>query len=221
MGSVVRKRKGRNDKTRRGRRGHGRGHRNTQGSRSSIPVNDLGVVGAIIGASAFGQMSSESDGNDNNNNDNNADMISMSGGRNNHTKGFKSKSLDVSVLILTFMEMLNTIKIFHWSTLSYPSHKATDDLHTKLSEFTDAFIEQYIGGIGGGKIPVFHGRDVGNKSIPFCECKSLDMFKSKLGEYKTFLISLTDKLNDVTELLNIRDEMIGAIDQTVYLLRLK
>ena len=114
--------------------------------------------------------------------------------------------------------MLNTIKIFHWSTLSYPSHKATDELHSKMSKLVDSFIEQYIGGVGGGRIPVFHGR--GGHNIPFCECKSLEHFRTKLAEYKTFLNSLTVSLDGVSELLNIRDEMLGEIDQALYLLRL-
>jgi hypothetical protein len=175
-------------------------------------AKELGMMGAVLGFSAL-QTNSEN-GDDSAAAEGAGAQEFMAGGRN-------SKSLDASVLILTFMEMLNTIKIFHWSTLSYPSHKATDELHSKMSELVDSFIEQYIGGVGGGKIPVFHVHGKGGHNIPFCECKSLEHFRTKLAEYKTFLVSLTERLDGVSELLNIRDEMLGEIDQAVYLLRLK
>lgn len=196
---------------------------------SSSHKNELGILGSILG---FGALHSESEsannGEPNRQSAGSTDNIFMGGGDqtnvSNRTSSALSsknqrKSLDVSILILTFMEMLNTIKIFHWSTLSYPSHIATDNLHTKMSELIDSFIEQYIGGVGGGKTPVFRGSR--NHSIPFCECKSLEHLRRKLSEYKTFLNSLSERLNGVTELLNIRDEMISTIDQAVYLLRLK
>ena len=173
-------------------------------------AKELGMMGAVLGFSAL-QTNSE----------NGDDSVSAAGAQEFMAGGRNSKSLDASVLILTFMEMLNTIKIFHWSTLSYPSHKATDELHSKMSELVDSFIEQYIGGVGGGKIPVFHVHGKGGHNIPFCECKSLEHFRTKLAEYKTFLVSLTERLDGVSELLNIRDEMLGEIDQAVYLLRLK
>jgi len=187
---------------------------------------ELGVLGAMLGANAL--YNSQSTENENEGSDR---IHSIVGGGDdsivyteniNDTKTMssrrvsKTKSIDASLLILQFLEMLNTIKIFHWSTLSYPSHKATDDLHSKMSELVDSFIEQYIGSVGAGKTPVFKSRN-----IPFCCCKSIDVFRNKLTEYKTFLISLSDRLANVTELLNIRDEMLGAIDQTIYLLRLK
>lgn len=181
-------------------------------------AKELGMMGAVLGFSALQTNSgTEHEGAAGAGAGAGAQEF-MAGGRGG-SKGRNGKSLDASVLILTFMEMLNTIKIFHWSTLSYPSHKATDELHSKMSELVDSFIEQYIGGVGGGKTPVFHDR--GGHNIPFCECKSLEHFRTKLAEYKTFLVSLTVPLDGVSELLNIRDEMLGEIDQAVYLLRLK
>jgi hypothetical protein len=182
-------------------------------------AKELGMMGAVLGFSALQTNSgSEHEGTAGAGAGAHEFMAGGRGGRGSQG-GRGGKSLDSSVFILTFMEMLNTIKIFHWYTLSYPSHKATDDLHSKMSELVDSFIEQYIGGVGGGKTPSFHVK--GGHNIPFCECKSLEHFRTKLAEYKTFLVSLTERLDGVTELLNIRDEMIGEIDQAVYLLRLK
>jgi hypothetical protein len=136
---------------------------------------------------------------------------------------------DIADHILCFLELLNTIKIYHWSTLSYPTHKATDELHTKLSELVDSFIEIYIGhcarggrGAGAGAgVPVFKFKSEKDASIEFCECKSPDAFCKVLDDNIVHLEGLTDKLHGYTDLVNIRDEMVGALAQALYLLRLK
>jgi hypothetical protein len=138
---------------------------------------------------------------------------------------------DIADHILCFLELLNTIKIYHWSTLSYPTHKATDELHEKLSTLVDSFIEIYIGhcsrgrgagaGAGAGAgVPVFRFRTAKDASISFCECKSLDAFCKVLDDNIVHLEGLTERLNGYTDLVNIRDEMVGALAQALYLLRL-
>jgi hypothetical protein len=39
------------------------------------------------------------------------------------------------------MTILDQIKLYHWQTLSYPRHKATDELHEELSSLVDKFVE--------------------------------------------------------------------------------
>ena len=93
-----------------------------------------------------------------------------------------------------------------------------------MSELVDSFIEIYIGHLsrrGGGAgagIPVF--KRGAASEISFCECKSLDIFCKKLDGYITFMEGLTKRLDGYTDLVNIRDEMVGAVAQTLYLLRL-
>ena len=50
-----------------------------------------------------------------------------------------------SRMIKMFFEILHTIKLYHWKTKSYSQHKATDELHEKLSEQTDRFVEVLMG----------------------------------------------------------------------------
>ncbi len=147
---------------------------------------------------------------------------------------------DIAKHILSFLELLNTIKIYHWSTLSFATHKATDELHEKLSELVDSFIEIYIGhcsrrgsagagadagadagaGAGAGGVPIFRFKARQLPSIPFCDCKSLAAFCKVLDDNIVHLESLTKSLNGYTDLVNIRDEMVGALAQALYLLRL-
>ena len=47
-----------------------------------------------------------------------------------------------------FLEMLLMVKLFHWKTHSYATHKATDELHGKLNEHTDSFIVVLLGKTG-------------------------------------------------------------------------
>ena len=42
---------------------------------------------------------------------------------------------------VVFLEMLLMVKLFHWKTTSYATHKATDELYDKLNENIDSFIE--------------------------------------------------------------------------------
>lgn len=171
----------------------------------------LGLAGSLVGVAALSQGSELVQQHHHDNHSGQGDEISspmMFGG-----KRHGGQVHDSDEYIVRFLEMLNTIKIYHWSTLSYPTHKATDKLHENMSGLVDSFIEKYIAITG---TPVFHGR--GN--IPFCECKTTEDYRKKLQDYKKFMVSLTKILNGATELLNIRDEMIGEIDQAFYLLRL-
>lgn len=175
----------------------------------------LGLAGSIVGVSALSQGSELNQ----NNNEDQSQMLFGGGGRG---RGRGGAGNDSAEYILRFLEMLNTIKIYHWSTLSYPTHKATDELHSKLSELVDSFIEIYIGhvsrrGGAGAGVPVFKR---GATAVSFCECKSLDVFRKKLDSYVIYMESLTEKLNGYTDLVNIRDEMAGAVAQALYLLRL-
>lgn len=178
----------------------------------------LGLAGSIVGVSALSQGSELIDQEHNNEVPSQQMFIGEQGGG-------KGRGSDSAEYILRFLEMLNTIKIYHWSSLSYPTHKATDELHSKMSELVDSFIEIYIGHLsrrGGGAgagIPVF--KRGAASEISFCECKSLEIFCKKLDGYITFMEGLTKRLDGYTDLVNIRDEMVGAVAQTLYLLRLK
>ena len=199
------------------RRMRSRSRSRSRGRSSKLSLTNseygLGLAGSIVGVSALSQGSELNQ----NNNEDPSQMLFGGGAR-----GRGGAGNDSAEYILRFLEMLNTIKIYHWSTLSYPTHKATDELHSKLSELIDSFIEIYIGhvsrrGGAGAGVPVFKR---GATAVSFCECKSLDVFRKKLDSYVIFMESLTERLNGYTDLVNIRDEMAGAVAQALYLLRL-
>ena len=182
-------------------------------------ATEFGLMGSLVGSSTLTQGVELNSGSFQEQQD-----LFMGGGKGRILGGCAN---DIADHILCFLELLNTIKIYHWFTLSYPTHKATDELHVKLSELVDSFIEIYIGHCArGGRgasagVPVFRFKSEKDASIEFCECKSPDAFCKVLDDNIVHLEGLTDKLHGYTDLVNIRDEMVGALAQALYLLRLK
>ena len=48
-------------------------------------------------------------------------------------------------MTVKFMEILMMIKLYHWKTHSYATHKATDELYSKINENIDKFMEVLLG----------------------------------------------------------------------------
>jgi DNA-binding ferritin-like protein len=58
-----------------------------------------------------------------------------------------------------FLEMLLMVKLFHWKTTSYATHKATDELYTKLNANIDSFIEILLGK-SGSRIDLMSSKNI-------------------------------------------------------------
>jgi DNA-binding ferritin-like protein len=118
-------------------------------------------------------------------------------------------------IVAEFLTLLQTVKLYHWKTKSFAVHKATDELYSKLNESIDSFVEILLGKFGNRvemkKI----------KTIPVLDCSSLDEFKEKIEEYKSYLVDLDENpvmlMMSNTDLFNIRDEMLGELNQFLYL----
>jgi DNA-binding ferritin-like protein len=122
-------------------------------------------------------------------------------------------------ITMTFLEMLIMIKLYHWKTHSYPTHKATDKLYDKLNENMDHFIEVLLGKSG-------QRTDLTKqKSIPLIDLSSPEALKKEIYSFKGYLVSLNHnkamKQMSNTDLLNIRDEILGDLNQFLYLLTFK
>jgi DNA-binding ferritin-like protein len=122
-------------------------------------------------------------------------------------------------ITMTFLEMLLMIKLYHWKTYSYATHKATDELYGKLNENMDHFIEVLLGK-SGERIDL-----IKQKSIPLIDLTSVEDLKKEIYSFKGYLASLNNnkamKQMTNTDLLNIRDEILGDLNQFLYLLSFK
>lgn len=122
-------------------------------------------------------------------------------------------------ITVVFFEMLLTVKLFHWNTYSHSVHKATDELYGELNSHMDEFIEVLLGK-SGTRI------DFGNqKTIQLNNLKNLDQLVSKVNNFKSYLVGLSNHkgLSTMTnsDLLNIRDEILADMNKFLYLLTQK
>lgn len=121
-----------------------------------------------------------------------------------------------SAIVENFIEMLNTIKLYHWNTHSYAQHKATDELHEKLSGHVDKFVEILLGKDESRINELTAKSNLNN-------CKHTGTFKEQIYHYREYFIQM-DKCLDPsrdTDLLNVRDEILGDLNQFLYLMTLK
>lgn len=122
-------------------------------------------------------------------------------------------------ITVVFLEMLLMVKLFHWKTTSYATHKATDDLYTKLNANIDGFIEILLGK-SGSRIDL-----MSNKHIRLVDLTSQESLKREIEAFKGYLVSLDNnaamKRMSNTDLYNIRDTILGDMNQFLYLLTFK
>ena len=112
-------------------------------------------------------------------------------------------------IVVTMTEMLHTIKLYHWRTHSYSEHKATDNLHEALSEQVDSFVEKLLGS-KHTRATLTHLRMNSYNTLPG--------LKRRIEYYKQYLKRMPASLG--TDLLNIRDELLGSLNQFSYMLSL-
>jgi len=119
-------------------------------------------------------------------------------------------------LVIEFLQILNMTKLYHWKTESYATHKATDELYSKLNDNIDKFIETLLGK-HGDRINL-----AAIKSISLTVVTSNNEFKREMEKFKQYLLDLNNhsemKKMTNSDLYNIRDEILGDINQFLYLL---
>lgn len=122
-------------------------------------------------------------------------------------------------ITVVFLEMLMMVKLFHWKTHSYATHKATDQLYDSLNDNMDKFIEVLLGKTGS-RIDLMN-----NKTISLIDLNSQESLKSKIMSLKSYLVGLDNNkaLSTMSnsDLFNIRDEILGDLNKFLYLLTFK
>ena len=119
-------------------------------------------------------------------------------------------------IVIKFLEILNTVKLYHWKTYMYATHKATDEFHEKLAGNIDTFVETLLGR---------HGDRINLtkvKSISLKDFTSVKNFKKEITDFSKFLIGLNKtplfKDPSSSDLITIRDEILKDVNQFLYLL---
>lgn len=129
-----------------------------------------------------------------------------------------------SEIVQNFFKVITHLKIFHWQTRFFSSHKSADALVEELMDSMDEFMEIYQG-MTGKRI----------KLVPSCSLSFSNMTNKKivkiLNEFSQYMQRLESIVCDnksskikgnecpqTLALLNQRDEIVGKIQQTLYLL---
>jgi len=118
-------------------------------------------------------------------------------------------------LTLKLIQIQTQFKFLHWQTFGDAKHKAYGEIYDSLTGNIDKFVEIMMGKQGRVEFdPEF--------SIMFQDIKNLSV-QNFLDGITEFLVGMTDQLDNRydTDLLNIRDEMLGDINQLKYRLTLK
>lgn len=122
-------------------------------------------------------------------------------------------------ITVKFLETIIMIKLYHWKTFSYSTHKATDELYQSLNDHMDTFVEVLLGKSGE------RTNLMNKKSISLIDLNSPNNFKERMISFKKYLISLNHnnaiKMMVNSDLLNIRDEILGDVNKLLYLLTFK
>ncbi len=114
-----------------------------------------------------------------------------------------------------FFTMKEQIKIYHWQTMTYARHKATDDVLKELDENIDMFVEVYMGKYGRPNMT----RTTNTVSIRNMSDKTAGKFIKDCIAHLGGPFSKSIRPTD-TDLLNIRDEMLGSLNKLMYLFSL-
>ena len=121
--------------------------------------------------------------------------------------------------ITNLLTLQNQMRVFHWQTQhkvgSFAQHSAFGTAYEDLDAHIDDFIEIYQGKKGA----IMASGGTFNLSLHNLN----DNPEEFIDEYITYLVEYVPQgLEETdTDLLNIRDEMLGILNQTKYRLKMK
>jgi len=114
-----------------------------------------------------------------------------------------------------FLGIHAQLKVFHWQTKGYARHQAFADIRDAFEGLMDEYIEQAMGQYGRFKLT--------DETNTLTLSNISDLKAEEMAEtICQSLVQLSGQINETdTNLLNIRDEMLGLIQKLKYLLTLK
>ena len=115
-------------------------------------------------------------------------------------------------VITPLIQFQQQLRIFHWQTDSYAQHKAFGKSYEALDELVDSFVEKFMG---------IYGRSKATTTFVL-ELKPLSQNNVDIAiqQFVDYLNEMNHHIPENTDLLNIRDEILGEIHQLKYLLSL-
>lgn len=123
--------------------------------------------------------------------------------------------MNLATKVNLFLGIHAQLKVFHWQTKGYARHNGFAQTRDELEDLMDTFVEEAMGKYGRF---VLDGETDTVKLFNLSELKPVEMVETICQSFVEF----TDELDPVdTNLLNIRDEMLGLFYKLKYLLTLE
>jgi DNA-binding ferritin-like protein len=116
-------------------------------------------------------------------------------------------------IIGPLIQLQQQLRVFHWQTTSFSQHKAFGKTYEALDGQIDEFVETYMGRFGKAKPTVTY-------SIQLKSLTSDEVVKEVIESYISYFNSMNEELSEASDLLNIRDTMLGELNKLKYLLTL-
>jgi|LakMenEpi03Aug12_release.lakeMendotaPanAssembly.Ray.scaffolds.fasta_scaffold32080_7 DNA-binding ferritin-like protein len=124
--------------------------------------------------------------------------------------------MNLSSNVNFLLQTQTQIKILHWQTKGYARHQAFGETYSNLDALIDDFVEIYMGKYGRFSL------SENEKKISIDNLTELDL-TAFMKTVKSELIGMSNDLSKDkdTDLLNLRDEMLGLFNKLSYLLTLE
>ena len=118
-------------------------------------------------------------------------------------------------ITLKLVQIQLQFKFLHWQTFGDAKHKAYGEIYDSLGDNIDRLVESMMGKYGRIQFD-------SEFSIMFQDISALSV-QNFMDGITEFLVGMTEQLDPKydSDLLNIRDEILGDINQTKYRLTLK
>ena len=114
------------------------------------------------------------------------------------------------------LNLRNQLKLYHWQTKIYARHIAVDKVLGDLDTLIDSYVEIYIGKYGRPKVT---GDNAVLRMHNLTDAGAQKLVKGAVTYMQKQLVAHLDTSQD-TDLINLKDEMIGQMHQLMYLFTL-
>ena len=131
---------------------------------------------------------------------------------------FSYGKLEMSAKQVQFLlEIRNQMKLYHWQTREHSRHLATDKILEELDESIDLFVEVSMGKYGRPKMT----GATGTLTLKNLSEKAASAYLRGAIQFLQGPFSKPFDPKKDTDLMNIRDEMLGQLNQLGYLFTLQ
>jgi DNA-binding ferritin-like protein len=117
--------------------------------------------------------------------------------------------------VINLLKLQNQLRILHWQTESYAEHKAFNKAYDDLDGLIDELVEVYQGKHGRIK----YNSPVELGLVNYDEISIMDVLEQFQEYLEVTFTAIVDPSKD-TDLLNIRDEILQNVYETIYLFNL-